>query len=126
MPLLRRSAPRSGRRNGRTLCAVWGTRIAIRGQREREPQLLEILLIGERKILVEPLGHEHFRRRSPMRVTVRKLDAGAHEYLRRLGECDHAEPKGQAQAHLPFVEAHFSNVECGGCHVSDPLTGQGR
>ena len=96
-------------------------RIGIGGERERKAKLLEILLIGEREVLVEPLGHEHFRRRSPMRAAVGKLDACAHENLRRLGERDHAEPKGQAQAHLPFVEAHFSNGECGCGHVNNSV-----
>jgi hypothetical protein len=46
-------------------------------------------------ILVEPLGHEQVRRRSPVRATVGKFDPRAHEYLRRLGERDHAKPKGK-------------------------------
>jgi hypothetical protein len=54
-----------------------------------------------------------------MRAAVGKFDPRAHEYLRRLGERDHAKPKGQAQAYLPFEEAHFSNGEHGRCHVSD-------
>jgi len=94
-------------------------RIGVGGNHERETQLLEIFLVGEREILVEPLGREQFRRRSPVRATVGKFDPCAHEYLRRLGECDHAKPKGQAQAYLPFVEAHFSNREYGRRHVSD-------
>src|SRR5262249_29639674 len=94
-------------------------RIGVGGKHEREMQLLEILLVGERQILVEPLGHEQFRRRSPVRATVGKFDPRAHEYLRRLGERDHAKPKGQAQAYLPFVKAYFSNREYGRRHVSD-------
>ncbi len=92
-------------------------RIGIGGKHEREAQLLEVLLVGERQILVEPLGHEHFRRRAPMRAAVGKLDARAHEHLRRLGERDNAEPKGQAQAHRSFVEANVSNGEYRRHHV---------
>ena len=94
-------------------------RIGVGGEPERETQLLEIFLVGECEILVEPLGREQLRRRSPTRATVEKFDSGAHEHLRRLGERDHAKPKGQAQAYLPFVEAHFSNREYGRRHVSD-------
>jgi hypothetical protein len=57
-------------------------------------QLLEIFLVGEREILVEPFGREQFRRRSPMRAAVGKFDPRAHEHLRRIGERDHAKPKG--------------------------------
>ena len=96
-----------GARSGRRL------RIGVDGEHEREAQLLEIVLVGEREILVEPLGREQLRRRSPMRAAVGKLDARAHEHLRRLRERDHAEPKRHAQAHLPFVEAHFSHGEYG-------------
>ena len=92
-------------------------RIGGGGEHEREPQLLEIVLVGEREILVEPLGRQQLRRRSPMRAAVGKLDPHTHERLRRLGERDNAEPKGQAQAHFPFVEAHVSNVEEGCRHV---------
>jgi hypothetical protein len=54
-----------------------------------------------------------------MRGAVWKLDARAHERLWRLGERNHAEPKGQAQTHLSFVEAHFANGEYRRRHVSD-------
>src|SRR5262249_57929574 len=94
-------------------------RIRVGGEHERKTQLLEIFLVGKRQILVEPLGCEQFRRRPPMRATVGKFDPRAHEYLRRLGERDHAKPKGQAQPYLPFVEAHFSNGKYGRRHVSD-------
>jgi hypothetical protein len=93
--------------------------IGVGGEHERETQLIEIFLVGECKILVEPLGREQFRRRSPMRATVEKFDPRAHKHLRRLGERDHAKPKGQAQAYLPFVEAHFPNGEYGRRHVND-------
>ena len=98
-------------------------RISGGGEHERKPQLLEIVLVGEREILVEPLGRQQLRRRSPMRAAIGKLDPHAHERLRRLGERDNAEPKGQSQAHSPFVEEHVSNGEEGCRHVDDPLTG---
>src|SRR5262249_39614993 len=70
------------------------TRIGVRGKHERETKLLEIFLVGKRQILVEPLGRQQFRRRSPMRATVETFDPGAHEHLRRFDERDHAKPKG--------------------------------
>ena len=99
-------------------------RIGIGGEPQRETQLLEILLIGQREALVEPLRNQHLGRRAPLRAAIGKLDTRAYERLWRLGQRDHAEPERQAKAHRPLVQMHFSDGEYGRGHVG--FTGVGR
>ena len=64
------------------------TRFAIQvrvgGNRERKPQLIEIFVVREREVLVEPFGRKQFGGGPPMRAAVGQLDAHAHKTLRRL------------------------------------------
>jgi hypothetical protein len=74
------------------------------GNAERRAELVEVVLVAQGRVLVEPLGCEQFGR-SPFRPSpVLQPDPHARESLRRLGERDDSETKGHAQAHVALEE----------------------
>jgi hypothetical protein len=91
--------------------------IIISRPAHRSAQLLEVLLVAERRVLVEPLRREQLGRRAFSFLSVLKNNSGSNERLRRLGQRDHAEAKGHAQLHraleeLDFLDGklHFSSI----------------
>ena len=78
---------------------------------QRQPQLVEIILVRQRQVLVEPFRGEQFCGGAPLRSAVGKLDTNAHEALRRLGECHDAEPERHPQPDVSFVENNLAHAE---------------
>ena len=55
-----------------------------------------------------------------MRLPTGKLDAHAHEALRRLGQRDHAEAERHAKTHRSLVQLHVTDEELRRGHVDLP------
>ncbi len=72
-------------------------RVEPAGDAQRVAQLLEVVLVAERGVLVEPLRRHQLGRHALGLRAVVQADARAHEGLRRGGERDHAEAEGHAQ-----------------------------
>ena len=83
--------------------------IRIASERERESQLVEVLLIGEPRVLVEPFRRHELGGRARGFASVVEADARAHEGLRRGGERHDAEAKWQPEAHLALEEVYFAH-----------------
>ena len=85
---------------------------------KRQPQLVEIVLVRQRQVLVEPFRRQHLGGGAPLRTAVGKLDTNAHETLRRLGQRHHAEPERHSQVNVSFVEANLAHGEQGRRHAT--------
>ena len=113
---------------GLDLLAVMRGEMAERGSRlavdigagrepQRQPQLVEIVLVRKRQVLVKPFRREHFGGGAPLRTAVGKLDTNAHETLRRLGQRHHAEPKRHTQVDVSLEETDLAHAEQGRNHA---------
>ena len=80
-------------------------------QLQHAPQLVEVVLVGQRQVLVEPLGRHHLGGRAPFAPAIGELDARAGERLRAFGERHHAEAEGQPQHNRPLVQLDFADDE---------------
>ena len=67
-------------------------------------QLLEVVLVRERRVLVEPLRRQQLGGAALGLPAVLETNPDANEGLGRLGERDHAEAKGHAQPHVALEE----------------------
>ena len=97
-----------------------GLQIGVGREPQRKSKLVEIVLVRQRQILVEPFGRQQFGGGAPMRLPAGQLDAGAHKTLRRLGKRNHAEAKRHAQAHGSLVKLHVADEELRRGHVDSP------
>ena len=84
---------------------------------ERAAKLVEIILVGQSRRLVEPLRHQQLGRNPFSLATIGELDARPHEGLRRFGERHHAETKRQPQLDRPLVEARLHEAQTGLAHA---------
>jgi hypothetical protein len=84
---------------------------------ERAAKLVEIVLVAQRRRLVEPFRHQELGRNAFALAIIGEPHAGAYECLRRLRECDHAETKRQPQLHRPLVEARLDEAQCRRAHA---------
>ena len=92
-------------RCGQAECRVGaGGEQAVARHRKRAAQLIEILLVGQRRRFVEPFRRQHLGRYAVTLAAVGQLDARAHEQLRRFAQGDDAEAKRQPQRHRPLEE----------------------
>ena len=100
------------------------SRIIFRSQellardRQRAAQLREVLLVRELRRLVEPFRHQQLGGNAFAFAAVGKLDARAHEGLRRMRDGDSAEPERNAKAHRPLekIGADQAQARRGGRH----------
>ena len=74
--------------------------VRLAREAERQAELIEVLLVAERRVLVEPLGREHLGGRALGLAAVLEPDARAQERLGRRRERHHAEAKRHAEAHV--------------------------
>src|SRR5436190_1224515 len=81
-------------------------------------QLLVVVFVGERGILVEPLGRQQLGGGALGFAPVLGPDAAAHEGLRRLGERDHAEAERHAQLHVALEKLERSDSQLDGLRVA--------
>jgi hypothetical protein len=81
--------------------------------RERAAELIEVLLVGQVRRLVEPFRHQQLGGNAVALASVREPHARAHEHLRGLRQRDHAEAERQAQAHVALEEAHLAHAQAG-------------
>ena len=84
---------------------------------QRQPQLVEIVLVRKRQVLVKPFRRKHLGGGAPLRTAVGKFDTHAHETLRRLGQRHHAEPEWHSQVDVSLEEADLAHAEQGGRHA---------
>jgi hypothetical protein len=75
------------------------------GDGERAAELVEIVLVGEVRVLVEPFGGEKLGGPADGLAAVAHLDGGPDEGLRCLGQGDDAEAERHAQLHRALEEA---------------------
>ncbi len=75
---------------------------------ERGAELVEILLVGKRRILVEPLGRQKFGRLADRRPAVDR-HLGAHENLWRFRQRTRAELERDAERRRPLEEVDGAN-----------------
>ncbi len=80
---------------------------------QRAAQLVEVLLVAERRVLVEPLRRQQFGRLTD-RARAVHIDLGADEDLRRLGEDVAAEAERNAKPDVPLEEAEFADAQARG------------
>ena len=80
------------------------------GHGERPAQLVEIILVGQRRVLVEPLGRQDLGRPAGALTPVCQPDARPDEALRRLGQRHHAEAKRHAQHDGPLEKVDLDQV----------------
>src|ERR1700743_398803 len=85
--------------------------IGLTSQPQRLPQLIEIVVIAERQVLIEPFGGEQFGSSPFCFASRRRSNANAHESLRALGQRDDTEPERQAQFHRALVELNIQNLK---------------
>ena len=116
-----RSARHSGRRNGRTPCAALPSRYSVGGDAQRKPQLIEIVLVREREVLVEPFGRQQFGGRPPNANRHRAVRCERGRTLRRLRQRDHAEAERHPQAHVSLIKTHLTNDQPRRVHVGIPV-----
>ena len=90
--------------------------VGIPGQGERAAQLIEILLVRERGVLVEPLRHQQLGGGALGLAPVLEPDARAHERLRRARERRRAEAERQPQRDVALVERDFRHREARRAH----------
>ena len=64
--------------------------------------LFEVVFVAELDVFVEPFGHDHFGRGTPVASAIRHDDAGSHKGLKTFSKCDHAKAKRHAQDHWNF------------------------
>jgi hypothetical protein len=95
-----------------------GVDIGAGGEPERQAQLLEIILVRQCHVLVEPFWRQQLGGATPLRTAVGKFDTRAHKALRRLGERHHTEPERHTQVDVSFVETNLANGEEGRIHVA--------
>src|SRR5207302_1269012 len=88
-----------------------GGEVGVARERERGAQLIDVLLVAERRVLVEPLGHQHFRRRARGLLAVLESDARAHESLRRRGERHDAEAERHPEPHVALEKGDLPDRE---------------
>ncbi len=93
----------------RGVVAECGTRIAVAGvgrggDRRGIAKLLEVVFVGQREVLVEPLRREQLGGHAPAFASVVQAHAHPHERLRRSGERDDAEAERQPQLHVALVQ----------------------
>jgi hypothetical protein len=78
---------------------------------QRLAQLLEVVVVAERGVLVEPLRRHQLGRQALCLCAVGQPDARTHEGLRRGGERDHAEAKRHAQLDRALEQLDRFNSE---------------
>src|SRR5205809_597342 len=86
---------------------VAGGEVGVARQRQRGAQLIDVLLVAERRVLVEPFRYQHFGRRAFGLLAVLEGDAGAHEGLRRRGERHDPEAERQPEPHPALEKGDF-------------------
>ena len=90
------------------------------GELDRLPELVLVLRVGERRVLVEPLGGEHLGGVAEAFAAVVEADVDAKERLHALGDGDDAEAERQAQAKRLLERLDAEHLElrgerrCGG------------
>ena len=82
-----------------------------RAMLQRAPQLVEIVLVGELRRLVEPFWDHQLGGYPLAFPSVGAAHASAHEHLGRLGQRDDAEAERDAQLHRPLVERGLEKSE---------------
>ena len=85
---------------------------------QRQPQLVEIVLVRQRQVLVKPFRRQHLGGGAPLRTAVGELDTHAHETLRRLGQRHHAEPERHSQVNVSLEETDLAHAEQGRRHAA--------
>ena len=85
--------------------------IAPARRAQRSPQLLEVVLVGKRRILVEPLRHKQLCRRALRFPAVLQTNARPHECLRRLAQRDDAEAERHSERHMALEEINLIHHE---------------
>jgi hypothetical protein len=89
-----------------------GTRVAQIGlarHQQHVTQLLEVVLVGQLQVLVEPLGRHHLGRGPPLALAALEFYASPRERLRALRERHDAEAERQAQHHGPLEQLDLAN-----------------
>ena len=89
-------------------------RVELDRDRERLPQLVEVLCVRQREVLVEPFRRERLGRDALLRAPVRQRDRGADHRLRRMRHRRDAEPERQPQAHVALVAFDLDELQAGG------------
>jgi len=87
------------------------------GDLQRPPELREVVLVAERRILVEPLRSQHLRRRAAGLPPVLQGDPDTHEGLGRLREGDDAKAKGHAEPDAPLQQTHLFDPQSWSAHA---------
>jgi hypothetical protein len=86
-------------------CAVDpAVRVKPAGDAQRVPQLLEVVVVAERRVLVEPLGRHQLGGHAVALGAVIQPYARPHEGLRRGGERDHAEAERHTQCDVALEQ----------------------
>ena len=109
-----RGAPLPPRRTGRRRCR-FRHRARACARCERAAQLVEIVLVGQSRRLVEPFRHQQLGGNPLAFASVGEPHARAHERLRRLGQRHHAETERQPQLDRPLVERRLDEAQPRAC-----------
>jgi hypothetical protein len=89
-------------------------RVELDRDRERLPQLVEILFVRQREVLVEPFCRQGLGRDALLATPVRQRDRGADYRLRRMRHRRDAEAERQPQAHVALVAFDLDELQAGG------------
>ena len=79
--------------------------------RQGPAQLLEVVLVGERQVLVEPFRRQHLRRHAPALAPVPGPDPNPGEGLRCRRQRHHAEAEGHPEDDVALVEADLAEFD---------------
>src|SRR5262249_19891616 len=92
--------------------------VGLARQGQRETKLVEVLLVGEGRVLVEPFGREHLGGGALGLAPVVEPDAGPQKGLRRRGERGGAEAKRHPELHVALVVPEGPDAKPRRCHQS--------
>ena len=88
---------------------------------KRQPQLIEIVLVRQRQVLVEPFRRQQLGGAAPLRTAVGKLDPNPDKTLWRLGQRHHAEPERHPQMNVSLIETNLTDGAEGSGHATAAL-----
>ena len=85
--------------------------VGVAGQAQHVAQLVEVVVVAQGQVLVEPLGRHQLGRAAPGLAPIGQGQAHPRKGLRAFCERDHAKTKRQAQLHRPLVQGDLQDAQ---------------